>query len=224
MTLSDDPWIKNNSIISPEKLHAVGMTAVYWNHCERLLLMIFARLLNLTYRVGWIVGHDIGDISLCEKIKEFLAIRQMEIPIAEQVQTALSIYDVCRQNRNTLSHFTVKPKSPEMLPDDFIFLRTKGVSAASHSIPSDLEDFRRVALETQVLSIHLWEIYKALGARQEGRPATWPPILSPPELLWKPPLPTTAKQRPRRPPSVPKLSAAQKRAKARKADRLKKKR
>jgi hypothetical protein len=204
MPLSDDPWIAEHSIIDPKRLHAVGMTMVFWTQCERILLFIFSILFNMTARVGWIIAHDIGDVALSEKIREFLEIRALEIPIAKLLTSALSVYDACRQNRNTLSHFTVKPIIDDLkpLPDDFVFIKTKGVKAESSPIPSSLDDFRRVALETQGLSIYLWEIYKGLCARRQGLPVTWPPILAVPELLSKPPLQKTAKPKRQRPPSA----------------------
>jgi hypothetical protein len=41
MPLSDDPWIAENSIIDPERHHALGVITVFWNHCERMFVYDF---------------------------------------------------------------------------------------------------------------------------------------------------------------------------------------
>src|ERR1700677_4623263 len=106
MALSDDPWIARHSIIDPERLHALGIITLQWNHCERNLWLIFSVVFSLNRRVAWIIGHDIGDISLCEKIREMIKAVKPDPDVAAVLEAYLKTYDACRVNRNTLTHFT----------------------------------------------------------------------------------------------------------------------
>lgn len=201
MPLSDDPWIAQNSIIDPERLHALGVITLWWNQCERNLFFLFCHAFGVSTKVGWIIAHDLGDISLSEKITEKLKLHPPAPDVAELFKTALKIYDICRQNRNTLTHFTGQspPDDPRNLEKVF-FVRMKGPSGKPVPIPSTIEDIRRVAFEIKTFGVYLWKIHKALTARARGEIAPLPPLIALPELLWKPPLQTPPKQkRPRRP-------------------------
>jgi hypothetical protein len=215
MPFVDDPWIEKNSIIDPERLHALGVITVFWNHSERMLFFLFCFVCKFTPKFGWVLAHDMGSISLIERITEVLKIRPLADDEQELLMNSLKIYDICRQNRNLLTHFTVN-RSKEA-DDEFVFLRTKGPSAAPKQFPSSLEDIRRVALEIQTFSVYLHKIWKALIHREVDNSTPLPPIIELPELLWKPPLPTDTDiqlqqkssqelQREARPPSVPKLT------------------
>jgi hypothetical protein len=209
MPLSDDPWIAQNSYIDPERLHALGVITLWWNHCERNLFFLFCRVFNLRLRVGWIIAHDLGDISVSNKMREMMKLHPPESDVADLLKCCLDVYDICRQNRNTLTHFTGhSPSADPKSLDDVIFLRMKGPSAEPRPIPSSLTDIRRVAFEINILSTYLWKTHKAIVARQQGQPATLPPLVAVPELLLKPPPQTPPK--PKRP---PRPSAASRRKK-----------
>lgn len=203
MALSDDPWIARHSMIDPERLHALGIITLQWNHSERNLWLIFSLVFSLHRRVAWILAHDMGDISLCEKIKEMLKIMQPEPEVDTVLNAYLKAYDVCRINRNTLTHFTsaTNPTNPDDLLNA-VFLRRKGPSGKPNELPSTLKDIRRVAEEIHSLTIYSWKLYKALLARNEGKQAELPPTIVPPDLLWKPPPPIVPKPK-RLPPTSP---------------------
>jgi hypothetical protein len=215
MPFVDDPWIDANSIIDPERLHALGVITVFWNHSERMLFFLFCLVCKFTPQFGWVIAHDMGDISLTERITEVLKIRPLADDEQDLLLNALKVYDVCRQNRNLLTHFTVNRANGA--DDEFVFLRTKGPSAAPKKFPSSLEDIRRVAFEIQTLSVYLHRIWKALLHRGADKATPLPPIIELPELLWKPHPPTDADtplppkssqelQREARPPSIVRLT------------------
>jgi hypothetical protein len=193
MALSDDPWIAANSVIDPERLHALGMITLWWNHCERNLFHIFHLVFGLRPRVAWIIAHDMGDISMCEKIKEMLKIRPPEDDVLTVLTSYLKAHDACRINRNTLTHFTGSLPSAQHNPSQVVFVRMKGPVPEQNPLPSSLEDIRRVAHETHTFAMYSWKLYKALVERYEGKQATLPPPIVPPELLWKPPPPIVPK-------------------------------
>jgi hypothetical protein len=201
MPLSDDPWIAENSIIDPERLHALGMITLWWNHCERNLLFLFCVVFNVSRRVGWIIANDMGDISISNKMKEMLKVRPPDPDVAALLLRFLDVYDACRINRNTLTHFTASlPDNDPAKLKGATFVRMKGPTAKVDPLPSSLDDIRRVAYETLHISIYSWHIYKALVERAAGRPAELPPLIASPDLLWKPPPPIAPKsKRPPRP-------------------------
>ncbi len=156
MALSDDPWIAEHSYIDPERLHALGMITLWWNHCERNLFFLFCFVMQCTPRVGWILAHDLGDISISTKIKEMLKLRPVNPDIDELLLCCLQVYDVCRINRNSLTHFTASVPSPQADAAAVAsFVRMKGPSPEASPLPSSLQDVRRVALEVHYLSVYL---------------------------------------------------------------------
>jgi hypothetical protein len=196
MALSDDPWIAEHSYIDPERLHALGVITLWWNHCERNLFFLFCFVMGCTPRVGWILAHDLGDVSISTKIKEMLKLRPIAPDMDELLLCCLQVYDVCRINRNSLTHFTASVPNPQADAATIAaapFVRMKGPSPEASPLPSSLKDVRRVALEVHYLSVYLWKTHKALLARREGKPTELPPLIAVPELLWKPPRQTAPK-------------------------------
>jgi hypothetical protein len=219
MPLSDDPWINDNSIIDPERLHALGVMTMFWNHCERNLFLIFCDVFHFSARFGWIIAHDLGDISLAERITEILRIRPRQPDEQNLILNALAVYNVCRQNRNTLTHFNVKAESVDTPGTDFKFVRLKGPSGQLKDFPCSLQDVREVAFNTKILSVYLHKMHEALTERNAGKDVPLPPILAAPALLSSPlPQADTARQ-PQRPPSVLKLTEEEWLAKYRRENR-----
>jgi hypothetical protein len=217
MPLSDDPWIAEISDpIDAERIHALGVITLFWNHCERNLWFIFNAIFELHPRIGWILAHDLGDVAICERIKERLKLlNNPGAEVDDLILNALEIYDACRINRNTLTHFTVRAADDGTIS----FVRTKGPVPIQHPLPSSLEDIRRVATETKILSQYLWHLYRALGGDGSEEKIPLPPKLAVPELLWKPLQQNGRESQPQRPPSVPKLTEEQWIAKYRKENR-----
>lgn len=143
-------------------------------------------------------------------MKEMMAIKPFEADVASLLTCCLDVYDACRLNRNTLTHFTAA--APPDAPTNFdavTFVRVKGPSGKPSPFPSSLEDVRRVAYEIRTLAIYLWQVYKALVARSQGLPAPLPPEVAVPDLLWKPPPPIAPKpKRPPRPSAASRRKAA----------------
>jgi hypothetical protein len=48
-----DPWIKENSPLSPDKLHAIGVIAFRWNQCEFGLLHLLSDIVGLPHVELW---------------------------------------------------------------------------------------------------------------------------------------------------------------------------
>jgi len=206
MPLSDDPWIAEHSIIDPERLHALGMITLFWNHCERMLFMIFCFVFKFGPGFGWIIAHDMGDISLSERIKELLKVRPIDPAEQALILNALEVYDACRQNRNLLTHFTVSIGSKDEPESDYKFVRTKGPSPTPKEFPSTLDDVRAVASNTKTLSVYLHQIHKALTEREAGKDVPLPPRVASPELLLRHPLQDRTEPKPQRPPSPLRLT------------------
>jgi hypothetical protein len=201
MPLSDDPWIAEHSYIDPERLHALGMITLWWNLCERNLFFLFCNVMGCSPRIGWLLAHDLGDLQISMRIREMLKLRPHSADVDELLQNVLKVYDVCRQNRNSLTHFTPNISSAD--PTEIksaTFVRMKGPSPEPSPLPSALTDIRQVAIEVHYLASYLWRIHKALSARSKGQQAGLPPLVAVPDLLWKPHPQTAPKpKRPQRP-------------------------
>ena len=165
--------------------------------------------------MGWILGHDLGDIALSTRIRELMRRKDLRNDIQALIENYLTNYDICRQNRNVLSHFTAFiPKDADLESIELksiSFVRAKvGVAADHQYFPSALNDIRRVASKIRGLSLHSWSIFQALEELARGKPATLPPLIVAPELLVKPPQNNSPK-----PTRQPKLSRAERRKRAR---------
>jgi hypothetical protein len=198
MALSDDPWIAKHSIIDPERVHALGVITLLWNHCERNLLHIFSRVFDLNGRQAWIIAHDMGDVSMRDRISEALKWSSYDDTWRDVISSYLDCYDVSRQNRNALTRFTASIPDKTVDLSAATFVRLKGVKGSKTSLPSTLTDIRRIAEETSVLMIYSWNLFQALSALKKGQQPELLPKLLPPELLVKPPQKTNPK--PTRPP------------------------
>jgi hypothetical protein len=184
-----DPWISKYSPIEPKKLHALGAITLAWNTCETHLLMLFIVVARITPpRAGWIISHDLGSIALSERIAEIAKLRTKNHPEEadnlEAILHALKVYDDCRQNRNSLTHFKLQsdPSATELN-----LVRMKGPSMEQHPLPDQLSDFRRVVEEIRALSANMRLLWKCLDARYNGTLPPLPEKLPRRELIWKPP-------------------------------------
>jgi hypothetical protein len=221
MTLADDDWVKNASKIEPEKLHALGVITFMWNACEYKLFELFCVIFGITPQMAWLLVHDLGDVSISNRISAFLqnafpepngVRREIEV-----IENALEAYDVCRQNRNQFTHFALEHD----LQAQQVYLRRqqKGPVLTRIPFPTELSDFRRVATELFGLNNHLNSIINYLRTSGQNPEQPLPGIVPLPELLAKP-LPQAApKQQPRREPSVLKLTEQEWLAKYRKEGR-----
>jgi hypothetical protein len=149
------------------------MITLWWNHCEQNFFLLCCLVFNLPPRIGWITAHDIGDVSMANKIKEMMKVQPPQADEEALLGSCLDVYDACRQNRSSLTHFTAQASAidPTNLTEA-TFVRMKGPSAQPVPLPSSLADIRRVAFEIKTFTVYLWKTYAALLVRAEGQPAT----------------------------------------------------
>src|ERR1700730_453313 len=101
-----DLWMVANSKVGPisdlgyKRLHALGVIALRWNRAEQWLFTIFCDVSGYDEAEAWAMVFDLGDISICERIKSLLKIRGFttEAPL---IENAIEFYDICRGNRNS---------------------------------------------------------------------------------------------------------------------------
>jgi hypothetical protein len=197
MALSIDRWISTHSPIEPERLHALGVVTLYWNECEYELFLIFGEVLALPLPQLWALAHDLGDIAISTRIMALARAKKFDEAALSALENALAVYDVCRRNRNQLTHFwamggiaggrTLYHRSKK--PDDYF----------PDLFDSKLEDIRRVAEEIMALRDHLFQLEGAInGIGRKAPGAPWPSKLPVPKLLYEPPppIPTKPKHRP----------------------------
>jgi hypothetical protein len=201
-SLATDPWIKANSEIEAQRLHALGVIVFRWNLSEQKLFHLFWALLDRPESEVVALAHEVNDIGLAVRIRA-LAIGRLSAnaKLCDAIENALDVFEVCRQNRNQLAHFypvlgvPALEKRPDYLPAwDFQRRERNPFAVIKLPFPNATSDVRRVAKDIQRLNVALLAI--ALLVDREFHPDRgWPapPLprkLNVPEFLWKPPRPS----------------------------------
>jgi hypothetical protein len=193
LSLSDDPWITEHSPIDAEKLHALGYLTFVWNACESWSHFVFAAVAGVKADVALAMSHDMGDQALFEKMKALAKARKLDNEIIKCIDDLKEIYDLCRKNRNQLSHFGVLYGEKT-----FRLTRRKGSTLDRQPIDDDLASIRRVGEECDALHSYLIKVLFFIQRRVGGEPTPLPNRPPLPKLIWSPP-PQTLPKRLRQP-------------------------
>lgn len=144
--LEDDPWVTENSPISPAKMHALGCMIFYWNVCEFDAKEVFWIALGGKRDAAKIIFDEIRDRSLWEKTISLMNLRNFRPEFIEMIEHGRAVYERCKLNRNAFVHFT--PVSSADPSDDGSALRLhKQRRQILDSVPlhDELQTIRRVA-------------------------------------------------------------------------------
>lgn len=204
MPLRADPWVANNSPIDAAKLHALGVVSYHWNRCERALFWVFASVADLPPEQCWALAYDLGDLAIHDRIDALMRLKKLHTKNIEEVSHVLKVYDICRQNRNQLTHF--HPVRTGVNAIELMRTSKKARSMDPDRFSESLGDIRRVAEDLQSLEGQLWLIDALFDGCQSHEPMPWPPKSPLPALLYVPPQTV-----PPKPPRQPRPSAASRR-------------
>lgn len=190
---NQDPWIVSNSMLTPEKLHALGVLTLKWSVCEYWTGAIFSDVLGVSERVAVTITHDLGDIAMWNKIVNLAEARGLAPQIIEELKHASKVYDICRSNRNQFVHAATIMKRNQ--DGSLLSLgRKKGPTLNVPELGGDLEHLRRVCDDLTALNRYLSDLCLGVARPQKS---TWPlpgrPSL--PEFVWKPPPQNPPKQK-----------------------------
>jgi hypothetical protein len=175
-----DQWIEANSPLPPEKLHAIGVITVRWNRCELQLILLMAAVARMPRRDIWAFVHDVGDVAICSKLETFSLFRGHHPLTRELITNALTVYDLCRQNRNCVVHAWTLSTGP----DPTLFRPSKKPRELEPSpFTSSIDSLRKIADEIQTLWFRLWDLVISLETDE------------PPTSLEKLPLPALLSKR-----------------------------
>jgi hypothetical protein len=199
-SLAGDPWIKANSEIEPQRLHALGVIAFRWNLSEQKLLQLFAALLDCPEVEYIALAHELNDSALMVRVRAIAASRlKDDSKLLDAISNALEVFEVCRQNRNQFVHFYIVPafgreKDGYMPAWDFERKERNPYAFTRVPFPNTVKDLRRVAKDIARLNLNLLAI-SLLVDRKYHPERGWhaPPLpkkLAVPEFLWKPPRPS----------------------------------
>lgn len=190
-SLADDPWIVENSKISPAKLHALGVVAYRWNLTDLTLKSVLIATAGFEFFRAWAIIHEMGDVAVGSAIEEIITRNKFPDDIREAVLHGLELYDANRINRNQLTHFVpVTLEGTELA-------RMKGPTWNPQPFSDSITDLRRVADEIGKLFDYLVEVSKVLYAHEYTKlpgylPSDMPKLpdkLPVPKRLWTPPPP-----------------------------------
>jgi hypothetical protein len=192
-SLAHDAWIKANSDIEAQKLHMLGVVTFRWNLCEQKLLAIFANLLERGIGETHILAHQVGNVGLMNRIRLLAKVRVTDDnSLVATINNALDVCDICRQNRNQLTHFNLVLASRKNRPRSGFTLARRNRSPEfrkSEPFPDTVQDIRRVARDIRRLNVQLYKIERRLFKRFNSTASllTAPPPkdrLPLPRLLW----------------------------------------
>jgi hypothetical protein len=146
-----DTWLGLHSPISAKKLHALGYMTYMWNACEHQLFTLFCVVMDISEKDGWALAYDLGNIAIMTRIKVISSVRyKHQASILELIQNCLEVYEVCRQNRNQLTHFTV---AGYLSDEPNLFRKSRNAETMEPlPFPDKLSDLRRVANDIRRLS------------------------------------------------------------------------
>ena len=190
---NDDPWFQfvagRSQSIDHLMLHAIGVIAHHWNHAERGLFHLFCEVTRIPDEECWALVHDLGDLAVSTRIKTIMRINKFHLETISLIDNCLSVYDHCRQNRNSVCHaWTVGAFS------NHVFARRSKKPDQMDPIPfsATLADLRRVADDILALETRLWICQLMVSELDPTDPDLksadfpWPDKQRLPELLWKP--------------------------------------
>lgn len=175
---------------SPEKLHALGTVTFRWNLAENQLGVLFREVTGLSIELSWIITKDMGDVTIGNKIKEAMKLSKLTKDQVLAVEHCLALYDINRENRNQLTHFTIEAEQGE-----YVLARKSKTSIKPQSFPNTLGDLRRVADELHQLSWYISMVCCHLMTRANAAPWSLPDKPPLPGKLWKPPPPTQSERK-----------------------------
>lgn len=202
--LSIDEWMTANSELGHKRLHALGVITQRWNRAERWLFTIFCDVSGYDEAEAWALVYNLSTPAISERIRSLLKIRNY-VTEAPLIENALEVFNVCRQNRNSVTHAWTRGLSA----DGQLALASKSRKADNldaDPFPSSLDDLRRVADEIEGLNTRLWLLS---CFAEDSQPTSSLEKLPLPFLLVQPPQPPRAK-----PPRPPRASAASQRSAA----------
>lgn len=202
--LSIDEWMTADSELGHKRLHALGVITQRWNRAERWLFTIFCDVSGYDEAEAWALVYNLSTPAISERIRSLLKIRNYatEAPL---IDNALEVFNVCRQNRNSVTHAWTRGLSA----DGQLALASKSRKADNldaDPFPSSLDDLRRVADEIEGLNTRLSLLS---WFAEDSQPTSSLEKLPLPFLLVQPP------QQPRaKPPRPHRASAASQRSAA----------
>ena len=212
-SLARDHWIKANSEIEAQRLHALGVIVFRWNLSEQKLFELFWALLNRPKGEVAALGYEVSDIGLSVRIRALTAGLKAHHKLCDAINNVLDIFEVCRQNRIQLAHFvpvlsfggsSLAIRKDYLPPWDFQRKERDPYALVKLPFPNALSDIRRIAKDIRRLNAALLAV-TLLVDRHFHPERTWsaPPLpkkLSVPAFLWKPPRPSRKERaRPPRP-------------------------
>ena len=151
-----DPWIKTHSQeIEPERLHALGVITFYWRRCEMALTGLGGQVLPVDDVLSRAIYHDLGDRKIAEIILAAVSCDESLQPSRPLIEHVLERYDICRINRNQLTHFDVVWSARLHL--SLSKGRSRGVA-----IDDDIADLREVAEQIALTTTILHDIRSAV--------------------------------------------------------------
>jgi hypothetical protein len=194
--LSCDNWIRINSEIEAQRLHALGVVTFRWNVCENKLFALFWTPLDLPNEEAQVISHDMNLTDVTTRVRALASIKlKKDKKLIAAIKNGLQVFERCRTNRNQLTHFTfVLARESETGPFRLALARTSRKPEYRERVQfaDSITDIRRVARDIRQLNAFLRTLERRAAAkirpRRKIKLKDWPfpRPLPPPELLLAP--------------------------------------
>ena len=104
MCLDQDDWIKSNSWITAETLHAIGVVVIRWTMCEICMRDLTYSYLEVTKQEDKKKLDKMKEAKLCALTYESTIVKQEPLVFRKYLSSLFENYKVCKTNRDALCH------------------------------------------------------------------------------------------------------------------------
>jgi hypothetical protein len=192
MTDADtDQWpLPNYPTVGPKHAHAMGVISLNFNNLEFAFFRLFGHHFERTkmpLAMTWGLHSQLQDSRRPATLKQIFSTAEADEAVREHVEHAVSMFFICRDNRNWLFHSRM---SHQPVGEMRLTKTVREDWSKVNVLDVTVSDLRRIADEMYVCWEYVFEIWSYLQRRdlKDELPAFWV-ATSPTTLPQKPALP-----------------------------------
>lgn len=156
-----DAWVSANSLITPERAHAVGLITLYWNFCEAGVRSLLVKYSGMNDVDGARFTFGMKTEAMATRIRSFLSYKEQDPAVVDRIECGLKAVDICRVNRNAIAHSWINFKG------DKLFIEKVRTHPVTEVYDFNVTDLRRVADEIFSTGHYLMFVALYISSRQD---------------------------------------------------------
>lgn len=154
-----DPWVDRIAIMDPWKLHALGVTALYWNSCESNLITLLAVVQRREPEDVRLNAEKHDTTWQFRQVLKHAEERGLSPHVLSLLDAARAAFDSCRLNRNALLHAGLEQRRGQI---ELGLNYRERKSSVGRSLQDDLTTIRNVADDIRRLNGDLSSLWRAM--------------------------------------------------------------